>query len=221
MGNQQNGCQQYLKPYPEHPKIHVCSDGYLINSVTGKEWYCRLNKDGYIYFQYTKDKRVYSRKVHRVVAELFVDIPENLDYVLEPRTPKSLVVKHKDNNKLNNHYTNLEWGTHSDNTKEAHRDGIIPYLIGVKHGMCKMTEEQVRQVCEIYFSQPRKGKPPSSKSVAELLGLTFKQVVKIRNKETWKHIVQEYCSTFLRDYPEKEYTQASGNAEPSLLEEKI
>lgn len=216
MGNQQNEYQ--IKPYPEYPKILVTSDGRLINSRTNAEWYTRLNKDGYIYFQYTLNKKVYSRKVHRAVAECFVPVPDHLNYKTEKLGANTVVVKHLDNNKLNNHYTNLAWGTMAENSSEAHRDKIIPILRGVDHGMCQMTEEQVRQVCEIYFVNEYEGKPPSSNSVARLLNLTFKQVQKIRYKETWKHILKDYVDILPNDYPAREYTQASGNMEQSHTE---
>ena len=219
MGNQQNEYQ--FKPYTEHPKILVRSDGKLFNSVSGKEWYSRLNKDGYIYFQYKKDDKVRTRKLHKAVAEAFVEIPDDLEYVLETHKANSLVVKHKDNNKLNNHPSNLAWDTLAGNTRDAHKDGIVPALIGTAHGMCKMTEDQVRQVCDIYFVQKHQGKPPSSKATAELLGLTFKQVVKIRGRETWKHITCQYVDILPNDYPAREYTQVSGNAEPSSGGEDI
>lgn len=43
-------------------------------------------------------------KVHRVVAQAFVDNPDNLPYVL-----------HKDGNRDNNHYTNLVWSNSQSN----------------------------------------------------------------------------------------------------------
>lgn len=45
--------------------------------------------------------------VHRAVAEAF----------LEPPLHPSYTVNHKDGNKTNNHYTNLEWIPHSENVK--------------------------------------------------------------------------------------------------------
>lgn len=49
------------------------------------------------------------RRVHILVAEAFVPNPNNYP-----------IVMHIDNNKENKHYTNLKWGTVSENTKDAY-----------------------------------------------------------------------------------------------------
>lgn len=49
---------------------------------------------------------------HRLVAEHFLENPNNYP-----------LVHHKDNDKLNNNVGNLEWCTHSQNTKYAIEDG--------------------------------------------------------------------------------------------------
>lgn len=47
-------------------------------------------------------------KVHRLVAEAFIPNPYNLPYVL-----------HKDGDRDNNHYTNLEWSARQSNHPEV------------------------------------------------------------------------------------------------------
>lgn len=51
--------------------------------------------------------------VHRLVAREFVPNPNNYK-----------IVNHKDGNKLNCHYTNLEWCTQSQNVKHAFDTGL-------------------------------------------------------------------------------------------------
>lgn len=60
--------------------------------------------------------------VHVQVAELYIENPEN-----------KRVVNHIDGNKLNCHADNLEWMTHSENTKHAYALGLIKSRKSVKN----------------------------------------------------------------------------------------
>lgn len=61
---------------------------------------------------YGHGKRI-SRRLHRLVAELFVPNPFNLPQV-----------NHKDSNKLNPHFSNLEWLSCKDNVNHADANGL-------------------------------------------------------------------------------------------------
>lgn len=54
-----------------------------------------------------------SKYIHRLVAEAFI-----------PNPGKYKCINHKDGNKLNNHYSNLEWCTSSENNSHAIRTGL-------------------------------------------------------------------------------------------------
>jgi hypothetical protein len=52
-------------------------------------------------------------RFHRMVAFMFIENPENKPFV-----------NHRDGNKVNNHYSNLEWVTNQENSQHAHDIGL-------------------------------------------------------------------------------------------------
>lgn len=72
-----------------------------------------INNKGYKIIDLSKDGVTTKFLVHRLVALHFVPNPNNYPIVL-----------HKDNVKLNTHYTNLVWGTYSQNNAQAIQDGL-------------------------------------------------------------------------------------------------
>ncbi len=96
-----------IKPY----KRYLVSDtGEFKNAKTGKIIPWRIDLNGYPW--------VGGEKVWRVVAELFISIPEEL------RDINKLCVNHKDGNKLNNSVDNLEWCTYTYNNYHARITGL-------------------------------------------------------------------------------------------------
>ncbi len=81
-----------------------------------------INANGYLYCNISTNGVVSKVKIHRLVALYFVDNPHNKD-----------TVNHKDGNKLNNHYLNLEWLTKKENINHGWSIGLYkphnPYKI--------------------------------------------------------------------------------------------
>lgn len=71
------------------------------------------NRDGYIKVTLHKDGKVHTALIHRLVAEAFVQNPNN-----HPQ------VNHKDGNKRNNGVFNLEWCSASSNMHHAKKMGL-------------------------------------------------------------------------------------------------
>lgn len=123
----QNSEQVIWKPliYRGHDygdSFEISNDGQLRNIRTGKLRKLNINKRGY-YDCVISQGRGHKPciKIHRAVAENFVD--GNHD----------LFVNHKDCNKLNNHYTNLEFVTNKENIYHALAHDLLK---GTKPIMC-------------------------------------------------------------------------------------
>lgn len=84
-------------------KTNVCTSGYPMAKL-----FVNIDKQ-------TKKRKYIHIRVHRLVAESFVPNPNNLP-----------CVNHIDGNKLNNHYTNLEWCTYKENSQHAFKTGLTP-----------------------------------------------------------------------------------------------
>jgi len=82
----------------------------------------KLSTDGYCFVNSCKKGKQKPLYYHRLVAEHFI---ENHREVTS--------VNHIDGNKLNNHYSNLEWCTSQENTRHAFETGLIIPKYGIEN----------------------------------------------------------------------------------------
>lgn len=78
-----------------------------------------INNCGYPVVFYNRNNKINTFLVHRLVAKAFIPNPDNLSDV-----------NHIDEDKTNNHVSNLEWLSHRDNiihSKNKVRQGILKY----------------------------------------------------------------------------------------------
>lgn len=84
----------------------VSDSGTVRNDRTSTILKSYLRRDGYMSIVLFGNGKYISKKIHRLVAEAFLENKENKKYV-----------NHKDEDKTNNNVSNLEWCTASENMK--------------------------------------------------------------------------------------------------------
>src|SRR3990167_5090523 len=97
-----------MKNIPEYPKYSINEDGTKIYNNKTKRFLRAYNSGKHIYVSIISDIGEYKSKpcgVHRLVSLTYLAVPEK-----EKRR-----INHKDGNKYNNHFSNLEWVTISEN----------------------------------------------------------------------------------------------------------
>lgn len=93
-----------------------------------------IKEDGYVVVCLTKNRRIKWHRVHRLVAEAFINNPDNLPEV-----------NHKDENKLNNRVDNLEWCTSSYNKNYGTRNYKCMHTRRHSSKMCRNSVQFIRQ----------------------------------------------------------------------------
>ena len=94
-------------------KYKVNESGIVINKK-GHPLRTALSNSGYLRtaLEENDSNHRINKSIHRIVAETFIPNPDNLP-----------VVMHIDNDTLNNHVSNLKWGTQAENIKQSFLEG--------------------------------------------------------------------------------------------------
>ena len=88
----------------------------------------KLTTDGYLAITLSVNGDNKTFLIHRLVASAFIDKPDKNNEELE--------VNHKDLNRRNNYYENLEWISHKDNVVYSANLGQYYVHSGVNNGRC-------------------------------------------------------------------------------------
>ena len=121
--------KEIWKPIPNFPNYKCSNKGRIKNIKTNKILKGTNRPNGYAFidlYNFEEHKRK-NAQIHRIVALLFVENPEN-----KP------CVNHIDGNKINNVYSNLEWCTHLENVRHA--------INVINHPGCGLNKKAVRCV---------------------------------------------------------------------------
>lgn len=88
----------------------VSTLGRVRNDKTGRILKSNSNNKGYLFVGLSKNCKGRSEKIHRLVADAFIENVYNLP-----------IVDHIDRDRKNNEVSNLRWSTHSANTRNGAR----------------------------------------------------------------------------------------------------
>ena len=91
-----------------YENVYFINEYCVLKNAKGNIIKPQNRADGYLQYQLCKNGIRHSYKIHRLVAKAFVENPQNYN-----------VVNHKDGNKLNNYYGNLEWCTSAQNNQHS------------------------------------------------------------------------------------------------------
>lgn len=130
----------------EYKSFLINENGDIKNTKTNHTYKVYIGKHGYKVVTLPMGHRgkVKLVKQHKALAEVFIENPFNYPIVL-----------HKDENKLNNSLSNLEWGTHKKNTNDHWKfiSKTTPYFNNRK--LTKDQADDIRQKHKEGYSNRR------------------------------------------------------------------
>lgn len=159
-----------LRKIKDFKNYFVTKNGEIFRTLAAGELK-RVNhsvrkKDGYCIVFLRKNKKSHARYVHRIVASAFC-----------LKHKEDLVVNHKDGNKQNNNFKNLEWVTRKQNNEHRNVNGLGAF--GEKAGPKVLTE---KSAIEIFNSNAY------AYALAEKYNVSRKTIFDIKHRKTWKYL---------------------------------
>lgn len=135
-------------PIRGYPNYEIEPDGRVFSKYSNRYLKPSLCNNGYYTVELFNDKKSKRKTVHRLVAEAYIPNPDNLPQV-----------NHKDENKLNNDVSNLEWCTseynmtygtfierrvkHTDYTKPIYREIAYKNSMSRRKPVARYTKEGI------------------------------------------------------------------------------
>lgn len=163
------------KDIEEDPGYQISNMGRIRSFKREKMIIIKLgtNQKGYQFINLFKNSKYHNERIHSLVIQYFGP----------PKPSPEHECNHKDGDKSNNWWTNLEWLTHKQNVNHAVKMGLWGSSKGENCNLSKLTEKQVIKIRKLHQSG-------NYTNIEISLAFKISQTCfyGIINKKTWKHI---------------------------------
>jgi len=159
-----------FKELKEDARYEISRDGIVRNKKTKAIKSQYVSSTGYYMVSISRDNKSNPYRVHRLLANNFIDNPLNLREV-----------NHIDGDKLNNKLDNLEWVSHFGNMRHAFSTGLANNT-GTRNGMSRLDDDKVSEIKQLLKSGV------SQYKIAAKYGVSRSTILKIKLNKTWNHV---------------------------------
>lgn len=158
--------------FADYDNYWVSRCGKVLSEANSKpRWLSQRERQGYLAVAVSGSEGRRDIDVHRLVLMAYVP----------PHKPlEELQTNHKDLNKQNNHISNLEWCTSSENLLHSRANQEYAPSSG------QFTDNQVKEICELL------SEGMGASAVARRLGYARMRVQHIKARRTYTHISKRY-----------------------------
>jgi len=139
-------------------------------------------RTGYLVIMLSKNGRKKNYYIHRLMLETFVG-----------PCPEGMEACHKNDIKTDNRLENLYWGTHSDNSKDAWKNGSFTNRVlpkGENHYSAKLRERDVIEIRTKFFTGNF-----TQTELAQKFGVSKENIRNIILGKIWRGIQAKGCLT--------------------------
>lgn len=151
----------------------ISNKGELFSLKRGKRTKLKMctRRDGYIMCEIWKDSKCSYILLHRLVAINFLDIP--------PKDKNQ--INHKDGNKANNHYLNLEWVCQSENIIHAYKNGLMKRDYRT-YPKAQLNEDKILQIRKLLLQNVKQ------KEIAKIFNVSEQVISNVKIGKRYKGI---------------------------------
>jgi hypothetical protein len=163
-----------IKGFEGHYKISNCGNVMSVKRQKPQILKYRVNAFGYHHVSLLLNRKAKEKLVHRLVAEHFVNAE-----VKE-------TVNHIDGNKINNHFSNLEWATRSEQMIHAYIHSLKSPVQGLLQGNHVLGEDEVIEIRCIYKAR---SKEYGMRALAKKYSVSESTIDKLVRNKTYRNLL--------------------------------